>query len=44
MAKESKKSYGAAIDKYMKPEEEQRDAIHKFIGSFGDDYEEAEEE
>ena len=44
MAKKSKKSYGSAIDKYMASEEEWNDAIDKFLGSFGDDDEEDEDE
>lgn len=44
MAKKSKKSYGSAINKYMPSEEERNDAIDKFLGSFGDDDEEDEED
>lgn len=44
MAKKSKKSYGSSIDKYMKSEEERNDAIDKFLGSFGDDDEDDEED
>ena len=44
IAKKSKKSYGSSIEKYMASEEERNEAIDKFIGSFGDDDEDDEED